>query len=118
MPEFECSLGCLIFGVFNFLKPKYKSYKRKIWKYEYGDYCKLRSSLSEVDWNSVYNDDPDIYTQNISDILIEKASESIPNKTVTINPHDQPWITNKKKNSQEKKILQKKQRKPTLTSIG
>ena len=84
---------CPIFGVFNCLKPKYMSYKRKIWKYEYGDYCKLRSSLSEVDWNSVYNDDPDIYTQKISDILIEKASESSPNRTVTINPHDQPWIT-------------------------
>ena len=94
---------CPIFGVSNFLKPKYNSYKRKIWKYENGDYYKLRSSLSEADRNSVYNDDLDIYTQKISNVLIEKASQSIPNNTITINPHDPSWITSKIKG---KKILQ------------
>ena len=84
---------CPIFGVFNFLKPRYKSFKRRIWKYDSGDYFQLRKRLSEVEWNTVYNDDENKYTQNISHVLIEKASQSIPNKTITVNPHDPPWIT-------------------------
>ena len=71
---------CPIFGVFNFLKPRYKSFKRRIWKYDSGDYFQLRKRLSEVEWNTVYNDDENKYTQNISHVLIEKASQSIPNK--------------------------------------
>ena len=58
--------------------------------FDSGDYFQLRKSLSEVEWNTVYNDDENKYTQNISHVLIEKASQSIPNKTVTINPHDPP----------------------------
>ena len=80
---------------FHFLKPRYKSFKRKIWKYDSGDYFQLGKSLSEVEWNTVYNEDKNKYTQNISHVLVEKASQSIPNKAVTtcINPHDPPWIT-------------------------
>ena len=37
-----------IFAVFNFLKPKYKTFKRTIWKYEQGDYNKLRDTLENV----------------------------------------------------------------------
>ena len=34
-----------------------------------------------------------INKRRIFRVLIEKASQSFPNNTVTINPHDPPWIT-------------------------
>ena len=39
---------CLIYKVFNFLKPKHMSFKRIIWKYDLGNYNRLRHILSEA----------------------------------------------------------------------
>ena len=57
---------CPIFAVFNFLKPKYKTFKRTIWKYEQGDYNKLRDILENVNWDQLQDDDIDNFTQNIT----------------------------------------------------
>ena len=84
---------CPIFGVFNFLKAKCKSIKRKIWQYQNGNYDQLRQNLSEIDWDSNYSDDPDEYAHRITNIITENVSSTIPNKKITINPQDPAWMT-------------------------
>ena len=103
---------CPIFGVFNFLKPKYKSIKRKIWQYQNGNYDQLRQNLSEIDWDSNYSDDPDKYAESITNIIIENVSNTIPNKTITINPHEPAWMTLeiKRKIRQRKRYYRKAKR--------
>ena len=103
---------CPIFGVFNFLKPKYKSIKRKIWQYQNGNYDQLRQNLSEIDWDSNYSDDPDKYAESITYIIIENVSNTIPNKTITINPHEPAWMTLeiKRKIRQRKRYYRKAKR--------
>lgn len=44
---------CPIFGVFNFSKPKRKSFTRRIWRYDHADYNLLRQSLLSADWNAI-----------------------------------------------------------------
>ena len=100
---------CPIFGVFNFLKPKCKSIKRKIWQYQNGNYDQ---HLSEIDWDSNYSDDPDEYAQRITNIIIENVSSTIPYKTITINPQDPAWMTLeiKRKIRQRKRYYRKAKR--------
>ena len=45
----ELRYHCPIFGIFKFLKPKFKSFLRHIWRYEYGDYNLLRQKASSID---------------------------------------------------------------------
>ena len=80
---------CPIFAVFNFLKPKYKTFKRTIWKHEQSDYNKLRDTLENVNWDQLQDDDIDTFTQNITGILTKEAKLCIPNKVIviTLNPH-------------------------------
>ena len=103
---------CPIYGVFNYLKPKYKSFQRSVWKYENGDYYQLRNDLSEVNWNLKQNDDINIYAQDISATILAKARRSIPNKTIKINPHEPPWMTFaiKRKIRQRKRSYRKAKR--------
>ena len=72
----------------------------------------MRQNLSEIDWDSNYRDDPDEYAQRITNIIIESVSNTIPNKTITINPQDPAWTTLeiKQKIRQRKRFYQKAKR--------
>lgn len=48
----ELRYHCPIFGIFKFSKPKFKSFLRHIWRYEYGDYNLLRQKASSTNWDS------------------------------------------------------------------
>lgn len=97
---------CPIFAIFKFAKPKSATYKRTIWKYEDGDYDKLRTLLSETDWTCLSDD---ITINDKCDYLTSKiknaASESIPNKTALIRPSDQTWV-----NGHIRKLIRKRKR--------
>lgn len=84
---------CPIYGVFNFRKPKLRSYKRRIWKYDDGDYDLLRHKVSSTDWNACHNDDINVYATNLIDTLQSIVETCVPNKLVTFRPSDPPWIT-------------------------
>lgn len=84
---------CPIFGIFKYTKPKSHTYKRKIWKYQQGDYPLLRQKINEFDWDTIENDDLNTYATNFSETLIELSETCIPNKVVTIRPNEPLWIT-------------------------
>ena len=44
---------CPVFGVFNFIKPKHKSFNRTIWLYDVGNYDDFRLELTNFDWNAL-----------------------------------------------------------------
>ncbi|MCW4344426.1 MAG: reverse transcriptase domain-containing protein [Candidatus Thiodiazotropha endolucinida] len=84
---------CPIYGIFKFTKPKCKTFKRHIWNYEQGNYDLLRNKAMLVDWNSLQDDDVDIYSENIKSTILSIAKECIPNRHITIRPAEPPWIT-------------------------
>ena len=48
---------------------------------------------SAFDWQSLENDDIDIYANNINSNILSLAAECTPNKHVRIKPLDSPWLT-------------------------
>ena len=56
---------CPIFGILKFAKAKSKSFKRHIWDYNSGDYELLREKASEIDWNSLFDNNIDIYADKL-----------------------------------------------------
>lgn len=86
---------CPIVSVLKFAKPKQTMFKRRIWLYDKGDYAKYQSRLRSINWNSfLINEDLNVIADNFADSIIAAATESIPNKTVTIRPGDVPWMNN------------------------
>ena len=80
---------CPVYGVFNFIKPKYKCCDRTILKYDQGDYEKLRRN-DVFDWKSIYDNNVDKYADNLIVVLSNDAKLFIPNTKVTIIPHEPP----------------------------
>ncbi len=82
-----------IIAVFNFSKPKHTTFQRNIWKYDDGDYDKLRTILNSTNWDTILsNNNLESSACAISDVIISAAKESIPNKRVTARPNDIPWM--------------------------
>ena len=84
---------CPVFGIFNFRKPKCLSFKRRIWKYDDGNYEMLRQKASATNWNDFQNNDINTYCENLIEHLQSITEMCIPNKGITIRPSDPPWIT-------------------------
>ena len=88
---------CPVALILSFLKFKAPNYKRRIWKYDEADYNKYRQTLIDADlYTLVSNSQENVNTiaQRINSVIISAAEQSIPNKTVTIRPADQPWMHN------------------------
>ena len=62
------------------MKPKTKSFTRHIYSYDKGNFDLLREKASSFDWNTLQDDDIDIYASNIENKLILLSRECIPNK--------------------------------------
>ena len=58
------------------------------------------------DWNSISDNNVDKYADNLTEVLSNVTKLFIPNKKVTVNPHEPPWITCniKRKNRQRKRL--------------
>ena len=57
---------CTIFGIYNFSKPKSKSFTRHIWKYDQGSYNLLRNKAASADGESLENDDISTHAKNVT----------------------------------------------------
>ena len=84
---------CPISGVFKYTKTSKKSFTRRIWSYDRGDYDLLRTKIANTDWDSLSDPDVNTHASNITNHLNSLTAERIPNKTVRIRPSDPPWIT-------------------------
>ena len=100
---------CPVFGVFNFIKPKIKTFKRKIWKYDQGNYEELRNELRHFNWNRIYDNDVDSHAENFTNLLTYVPGKYIPWKEITIRPLDPVWMTSaiKRKIRQRKRAYKK-----------
>ena len=85
---------CPVYIFLKFIRPKVKTYKRKIWNYQRADFAKYRQILSEHDLpNRIRGNELDASVQIVADAIFNAADKSIPNKIVSIRPTDYPWIT-------------------------
>ena len=97
---------CPVVGFLNTPKPDCKSFKRKVWLYNKGNFNEFRQNLAVVNWDSIFNSDNiDEITLGISSNIIRAAEKTIPNKIVTIRKSDPKWLTNDIRRLIRKKIV-------------
>ena len=89
----ETRYHCPVYGIFKFSKHTRKSFTRRIWSFDQGDYDSLKTKVSNTVWDLLSDQDINICTRNFTDHLNLLTAECIPNKTVRIRPSDPPWIT-------------------------
>ena len=69
-------------------------YKRIVWDYDKADVHKIKADLSAINWNIAFHniniDDCVIF---LNHSLVTIFTRSIPNKTITVNDKDAPWVT-------------------------
>ena len=82
-----------MFGILKFVKPKPKVFERHIWSYNNGNYDLLREKASSVNWDSLKDDNIDIYASNIETKILSIANDCIPNKNIKVKPYEPPWLT-------------------------
>lgn len=90
LTRFHCPVVCVL----KCNKSKPSNYKRRIWLYDQGNYDEFRNQLSSKDWSFINNDNTDAVADEIADTILKCASNTIPNKIVTIRPNDLPHINN------------------------
>ena len=89
----------IIFGKLNFNVPCPPPYKRKIWDFTLAHTLAIKSQMSNVPWEHLFFNRPlddifKIFTDNFLSII----SSNIPNKIVTFDDGDAPWVTTSLKN--------------------
>ncbi len=86
-----------------------KSFKRNVWLFNKGNYSLLRDKSSEYDWDSLKNNNIDIYTDNIITVLLSISKSCIPNRDVVIRNDEPPWMTSTiRKSIRKRKRLYRK----------
>ena len=111
----EIRFHCPFFIIFEFFKPHKKSIKRHVWKYKDGDYEILKETFRNSDWESLVNEDIDVYATNVTDHILQMSSECIPNKYANTRPSETPWMHN-----ELRKLMRKRKRaydKAKLTNL-
>ena len=84
----------IIHGTINFSVPSPPPYKRRIWKYDQADVPSIKNTIGSVNWNNILaGRSVDDMVLTLTDILLTVMSDNIPNKIITVNDKDAPWIT-------------------------
>ncbi|MCG8113032.1 MAG: reverse transcriptase domain-containing protein [Candidatus Thiodiazotropha taylori] len=96
---------CPIYCVLNFKKVITPVYSRKIYLYSQGNYEAFSKDLEETDWQSLKNNDINIYAENITDKICQLANKHIPNKIIKVRQSDPSWLSN-----DIKRLIRKKKR--------
>ena len=69
-------------------------FKRRIWLYDRGNYNQYREKLQRVDWDELINfaNSLDDLCESFSNVILQAAGESIPNKIITVRKTNPPWM--------------------------
>ena len=96
-----------IIALLNVTKPKNSTTRRKIWLYDRGDFKSFRNKIKNAQWENILDTNATMeeITELMTDKILEKASESIPNRVITVRNNDLPWLTNN-----IKKLMRKRNR--------
>ena len=82
----------------NLSVPHAPPYKRKVWDYSKADKDAIRLSISSINWAAAFSSlDVDEITELFPKSLIDILSTHIPNKFITCNEKDPPWMTSQLK---------------------
>ena len=101
----EVRYHCPVYAVLNFSKPKSKSFVRRTWSYDKGNYPLLREMASSIIWENLYDPDVNKHALNLSNQITSLAMECIPNRLTRIRPGEPYWI-----NSGIKRLIRKRKR--------
>ena len=96
---------CPVYFVLNFHKYIAPALNRHIWLYVRGNYLSFAHDIMETNWETLKNNNIDIYAQNVTNEISKIAKKHIPNKTVNIRQSDPSWLT-----SEIKKMIRKRKR--------
>ena len=89
----------IIFGKLNFNVPCPPPYKRKIWDFTLAHTLAIKSQMTAVPWDELFlNMSLDDTVKSFTDIFLSIITKNIPNKIVTINDKDAPWISSSLRN--------------------
>ena len=103
---------CPVYCVLNFIKPASPSFKRKVYLFDRGDYESFSNDLISTKWETLKNNNIDIYAENVTEKITSLTDKHILNKTINFCKTDPPWLTtNIKKLLRKKKRLYDKQKK-------
>ena len=89
-----CCKHSIIYGKINLSVPAPPPFKRVMWEYNKSDILQIRKSLTLIDWHGVFKDKtPDNMVDLFQTKFLATMNSFIPNKIVTINGRDAPWVT-------------------------
>ena len=89
----------IIFGKLNFNVPSPPPYKRKIWDFNLAHTLAIKSQMANVPWEHLLANRPlDDAIKIFTDTFLNIMGSNIPNKIVTFDDRDAPWVTNTLKN--------------------
>ena len=80
----EVRYHCPVLGILKFVRPKIKAFTRHIYSYDEGNFNLLREKASLIDWNSLQDDNINVYARNIESKIISLSRECIPNKNIKV----------------------------------
>jgi hypothetical protein len=86
---------CYVFCKIEIQYVKDIKYTREIWKYDEANSDELNNALEGCPWQvmEVY-DDIDDMAEYFMELFTSTCKQFIPNKKITINPKDKPWMNN------------------------
>ena len=94
-PPISTNDHCTVGITLNFKIKKDPAYKRTIWDYKNANFDVFRRKLQETNFDNCFDsNDIDVVCTNWTNLFLQVAMESVPNKVVTIRPNDSPWYTN------------------------
>ena len=84
----------VIHGTINFSVPSPPPYKRNIWKYDQANVPSIKNNIGSVNWEELFDGrSVDDMVSILTDKLLSIMSDNIPNKIITVNDKDAPWVT-------------------------
>ena len=103
LPPLSNNDHCTISAKVRFKVFKQSTFTRRVWLYDQADYPGLRSAIEEYDWDECFqSDNVDEICDNWTNIFYSLISKFIPNRIVTIRPHDCPYYTSELRKQKRK----------------
>ena len=112
----ELRYHCPVYGILKFSKPKFKTFLRHVWYYDRGNFNLLREKATTMDWESLQDNDINVYADNINTAINSIASGCFPNKQIKVKPSDPPWLTFLKRHIRKRKPAFRKAKRTNLES--
>jgi len=93
-PPISTTDHCTISATIHLKINKEKPYYRDVWLFDKADFSKFRETISETDFDSLFNlDDINDICESWTNKLLDAAKQSIPHRRILVRPNDSPWYS-------------------------